>query len=105
MHDPLQIEYPTMVRPDTYTNGAFCYIAEHPDLPGCVGYGNTLSKAKESLSVARVAYISQLLAEGENIPGPSPSRPSSVEWESSPSCPRSVEWESAEVSERQLEPV
>jgi predicted RNase H-like HicB family nuclease len=75
----LQWEYPLRVRPDRCTDGTFCYVAEHPDLPGCEAHGDTISEAKELLGAARVAYLRHLFARGYAIPAPSPAP---AEWQS-----------------------
>ena len=72
------IKYPINVYPDWLTSGAFCYVAEHPDLPGCVGYGDTIAQARAALAAARSAYIKRLEKIGRPIPSPSDT-PSS-EW-------------------------
>lgn len=55
----------------TYTDGRPCYVAEIPDLAGCVGYGDTAGEATASLSRARKAYIKH--HHERNIPVPPPS--------------------------------
>lgn len=71
-------EYPIRVGPDRYTDGERCYVAAHPDLPGCVGYGSTVQEAKNKLRKAREAYFRSLQARGEEPPEPSDE--TSVEW-------------------------
>jgi predicted RNase H-like HicB family nuclease len=76
--DPLQVEYPIVVRPDLDTNGERCWVAEHPDLPGCAAHGTgqfPISEAKALLSRARIAYIQYLLDHDLTVPMPSPHRP------------------------------
>lgn len=70
--------YPMVIGPDRYGDGAFCYVATHPDLPGCVGYGSSLSEATHKLAQARQAYLLELEARGEEPPEPSNSP--TVEW-------------------------
>lgn len=66
-------EYPVFVMPDARTDGSFCYVAYHPDLPGCVGYGDGIMEAKVSLANARGAYLKHLIARSEVPPVPSAS--------------------------------
>jgi predicted RNase H-like HicB family nuclease len=80
MNDPRQWKYPRLVRPDAFTDGSFCYVAEHPDLPGCVAYGRTLTEAADNLELARAAYLTQLISEGASIPMPASNR-ADVEWQ------------------------
>ena len=75
--------YPVAIRPDTLTDGAFCYIAEHPDLPGCSAHGYTLSEAQANLAHAREAYLRHLRATGRPVPPPSTDLPNEVTWEAS----------------------
>lgn len=65
------VPYAENVYPSTYTDGRPCYVAEIPDLPGCVGYGDTADDAAASLSQARKAYIAH--HHERNIPVPPPS--------------------------------
>jgi predicted RNase H-like HicB family nuclease len=76
------VRYPMVVYPDVCTDGSFCYVAEHPDLPGCAAHGNTLTEAKERLVRAREAYIAQLRSEGLPLPQPNAASPTMIEWES-----------------------
>lgn len=78
--NPLQVEYPIRIYPDICTDGSFCYVAEHPDLPGCGAHGTTVQEARELLAAARRAYIGHLLATGQTVPLPPPCGP--VEWQS-----------------------
>lgn len=73
--------YPMVVYPDTCTDGVFCYVAEHPDLPGCAAHGTSITEARERLAGAREAYLAQLKAEGRPIPEPNSSAPTLLEWE------------------------
>jgi predicted RNase H-like HicB family nuclease len=92
--DPI---YPVYVRPDRCTDGTFCYVAEHPDLPGCAAHGDTIAEAKQLLSAARAVYIRRLRASGRALPVPS--KKTDIEWQAS--VPRSptplVNWAIAEV--------
>lgn len=77
---PLSLTYPMQLRPcEPASRGRLCWMAEHPDLPGCFGYGDTRSEAVRALSAARIAYITQLLAAGKEVPPPA-QRVGVVEW-------------------------
>jgi predicted RNase H-like HicB family nuclease len=86
----LEMEYPVVVRPDRCTNGAFCYVAEHPDLPGCAAHGDTIKEARDLLNQARITYLKYLLAKGHAIPSPSPVRPR--EWQAGVAQQDATEW-------------
>lgn len=89
--DPFQIAYPMLIRPDRCTDDSFCYLAEHPDLPGCAAHGDTIKEAKELLAQARVAYLKHVIAKGEPLPIPSRYRPS--EWlVANPTPPAASNW-------------
>lgn len=72
-------EYPIVMRPDVCTDGTVCFVAEHPDLPGCAAHGSTPDEAKALLDQARAAYIRYLVEKNMPIPGPSLFGP--VEWQ------------------------
>ena len=76
----MDLGYSVVARPDRTTDGRFCYVAEHPDLDGCVGYGETLEEAKSSLARAKKAYLAHCIATHQDIPMPSSSHV--VEWRS-----------------------
>ncbi len=46
------------------------YLAENPDLPGCMAQGETISQATEELKEARYEYILSLLADKRPVPLP-----------------------------------
>jgi predicted RNase H-like HicB family nuclease len=75
-------DYPIVVYPDYLTDGSACYVAEHPDLPGCVAQGDTIQEAKLLLMYARRAYEKDVLAAGDTMPPPSVRLPSSAEMQS-----------------------
>lgn len=78
----LALRYSRDVRPAIYTDGRPCYLAELPDLPGCVAYGDTVEEAEDSLDRARVAWITHHHQKGLDIPLPS-DRPSQC-WQTDP---------------------
>jgi predicted RNase H-like HicB family nuclease len=67
-NDPFDQIYPIVVRPDAYPDGKPCFVAEHPDLPGCSAHGTTVDEARELLSHARVAYLKYLISKDRNPP-------------------------------------
>jgi antitoxin HicB len=46
------------------------WIAEHPELPGCVADGETAEDALASLTTARELWIESRLASGLDVPSP-----------------------------------
>ena len=78
--DPLELRYPVVIRMDHCTDGSPCYVAEHPDLPGCAAHSESLTEARQLLESARVTYLRHLLAKALPPPMPSPFRP--MEWQS-----------------------
>jgi len=62
--------YMTVVSKTTTTTGEACYLANHPQLPGCMASGTTEDEARENLDDARELYLSALKHRG--IPAPLP---------------------------------
>ena len=75
----MTLSYPIIVRKSTYTDGSSCYEAEHPDLPGCMGQGDSINEAIEDLQHARQLYIESLIEDGLSIPVPSDPLPARFE--------------------------
>lgn len=46
------------------------YLAEVPELPGCVSAGETAEEALRNLGEAMAAWVESALAHGDPIPGP-----------------------------------
>lgn len=63
----LSLPYEIVVLPDP-TGG---YVAQIPDLPGCVTQGDTIQEALEMLEEAKRAWLEDALESGEEIPEPS----------------------------------
>jgi predicted RNase H-like HicB family nuclease len=61
--------YKTQVIQDN-CNSHPCYVAYHPELPGCMAQGETWQDAVKSLDEARRDYIRVLLKEGWEVPVP-----------------------------------
>src|SRR5437588_3273321 len=72
--------YPMEIRPDRYTDGRPCYVAEYPDLAGCVAYGDTAAEAIGGLAQALGAYTASVAMAGEKMPVPSNARPLGIVW-------------------------
>lgn len=60
--------YDFTVETDDLSNGQLIYLLRHPDLPGCIAQGISISEAKSNLDAARVDYIYDLLVSGLNVP-------------------------------------
>lgn len=66
----VKLSYSTMVVPDQTTDGKSCYLASHPELPGCMSHGRTTEEAVSNLEDAKRLYIQTLLAKGKELPLP-----------------------------------
>lgn len=63
-----RLPYVVEVVPDLTTDGEPCYLARHPELPGCLAHGDTPEEALENLDDARRMYLSALIESGAEIP-------------------------------------
>ncbi len=63
------LEYPIKMEKTTDSHGTY-WIAEHPDLPGCITHGNTREEALVNLDDAKKGWIYTALVEGMSIPQP-----------------------------------
>lgn len=70
--------YPTYINADVTLDGAPCWVAQHPDLPGCAAHGDTIDEARALLDNARKAYVNYLALVGATVPPPDPHKP--IEW-------------------------
>ena len=75
----MESTYSIHVVPDETTDGAFCYMAYHPELPGCMSHGGTVEEAIHQLHAARELYLQTLNELGEPIP-PKPRNPVFAAW-------------------------
>ena len=66
----LELPYSTYVVPDETTENEPCYLAYHPELPGCMSHGSTPEEAVQNLLEATELCISTLLDMGLDIPTP-----------------------------------
>lgn len=64
--------YTAFYKLDRRTDGTFCYVAWHPELPGCMSDGETPQEALENLEDARRLYIESLMEDHLPIPVPRP---------------------------------
>jgi predicted RNase H-like HicB family nuclease len=83
---PLRWKYPLELSTERGSKGRLIHVARYPDLPGCIGYGDTSGEAKASLEKARVAYISTLLSLDQEVPPPR-------------TCADVIEWHPMETAE------
>lgn len=67
----MKLYYMIEVVEDETTEGEACYLASHPELPGCMSHGATLDEALRNLADARRAYIQSLLEDSVSVPEPS----------------------------------
>jgi len=66
----LERPYSTYVIPDETTHNELCYVAYHPELPGCMSHGSTPEEALNNLQEATALFISTLLDMNLDIPEP-----------------------------------
>jgi len=64
------LPYAVEVVPDATTEGDVCYLAKHPELPGCMAHGDTTDEALQNLDDARRLYLTTLLNRGLEVPKP-----------------------------------
>lgn len=64
--------YPIEVVPDVYRDGRPCWLARHPDLPGCAISIDTREEAEAALADARHVYLEYLVENDLPIPEPTP---------------------------------
>lgn len=70
LEDFVKLPYSIKVVPGQTTEGLLCYVACHPELPGCMSQGDTPEEAIANLSEAKELYIKTLLEKGQDIPLP-----------------------------------
>jgi predicted RNase H-like HicB family nuclease len=73
----VNLPYATTITPDECGDHP-CYMAEHPDLYGCMAQGDTPEEAIQNLREAREDYIAALLDAGIAIPIPNGTPPMST---------------------------
>lgn len=65
---PPRIPYASVVREDEATDGTKLYLAEVPDLPGCMSHGETPEEALQNLQEAFELYLRVLDDAGVERP-------------------------------------
>lgn len=70
LEEYMMLPYIVRVVPEPCTDGSMCYLAEHPELPGCMSHGETPEQALENLRDARHLYIETLLQKDQPVPKP-----------------------------------
>jgi predicted RNase H-like HicB family nuclease len=53
-----------------WSNTDNCFIAEIPELKGCIAHGNSEIEALENVNKAKALWIETALEFGDNIPQP-----------------------------------
>jgi predicted RNase H-like HicB family nuclease len=66
----VDLPYEVEIKPENYEDGRTCYVASHPELPGCMSHGDTEAEAVASLREARELYIGSLIEDGLEVPEP-----------------------------------
>lgn len=61
-------DYLTVASKTVATDGSPCYLAIHPELPGCMASGDSEAEALENLDDARQLYLAVLAERG--LPAP-----------------------------------
>jgi len=74
----INLSYSIEVVPGQTTDGFSCYMAHHPELPGCMSHGDSPEEAIINLMEAKELYIKTLLEKGEEVPLPSSHSPSVI---------------------------
>ena len=73
--DLAALQYPTVVRPEPSTDGGLVYVAEIPDLVGCMSHGATPEEALQNLEDAKREYLAALAERDLPIPVPNQAPP------------------------------
>ena len=66
----LQFPYKIIVRKEPCTDGSECFMAFHPELPGCMSHGDTQEEGCRNLQEAKKLYIETLMEDGQDVPLP-----------------------------------
>ena len=76
INELLHRKYITIIRLGETADGSYCYVAFHPELPGCMSQGETLEEAEENLREATEMVIRHLLSNHLPVPDPASLTPS-----------------------------
>ena len=68
----LGLEYPIRLTRSSDPEEEEYWVAEIPDLPGCMSDGSTPGEAIESVEEAKALWVSTRLEDGYTVPEPSP---------------------------------
>ncbi len=71
--------YPISIRPLDESEGGG-YLAEFPDLPGCMADGNTVEEAAHEAQDALESWIKVAVENGDPVPKPSTQQNYSGQW-------------------------
>ena len=105
LEDYLGLQYSIEVVPEVTTDGSLCYMASHPELPGCMSHGDTPEEAIANLEEAKELYIKVLLEKGQQVPLPKePKIPSMTTWVVA-SVGEEIEEESIAIAPSQVNPI
>ena len=74
-----KLKYPISIRPLINNEGSG-YLAEFPDLPGCIADGETVEEALHEAEDALKAWLATAKEFGDTIPKPSVSTQYSGQW-------------------------
>ena len=72
--DPSTLQYPVEIRPELAADGGVVYMANIPELPGCMSHGPSIEEARQILEDAKREYLAALEERGLPIPPPSAQR-------------------------------
>lgn len=72
-------DYPIIVRPLSKEEGGG-YLAEVPDLPGCIADGETVDEAVHAIESAIISWLKTAKEFGDPIPKPSNAAQYSGQW-------------------------
>lgn len=68
------LDYLAIVRREEFGDGAYVWVAEHPDLPGCMAHADSPAEAIENLAEARELYLRDFRTRGIAPPAPGSSK-------------------------------
>ncbi len=95
LRDYVARPYKIILAPDVRSDGTQCFVARHPELPGCMSDGDTREEAIKNLRDARELYIQSLIEDGMEVPPPEtmPVRPATTTAGGSASVKATGLWE------------
>lgn len=100
----MELPYSIHIVPDATTHGEFCYLAYHPELPGCMTHGKTVEEAIQELQAARELYLHTLNELGQPIPQ-QPEHPVVAIWKTESVAPVSFQAIVSDIPKAELSPV